>query len=142
MPEPLTILITGSRGWTEWERIETAILDAVESHFRNSTGRVVIADVASFVTIRHGGAEGADSWAELVGRRYGFKTDVHRPDYDNLPSKIAPLRRNDKMVELGADVCLAFRLNASRGTTYTIDKAMAAGIHTIVHESPQRERLF
>lgn len=52
----------------------------------------------------------------------------------------AGLMRNEYMVNLGADMCVAFLRNNSRGTQNTIDLARAVGIPTfVVPWIPSRE---
>ena len=47
--------------------------------------------------------------------------------------------RNEKMVNLGADVCLAFQRDKSKGTQITIDLARAAGIPTYVYTEEESD---
>jgi hypothetical protein len=114
------VLVTGSRDWIDRD----VILNAFSGlPFRHGTLPVVV----------HGDCKGADRLAELVAERvFGWKTEGHpaiwRPNGIYNPQ--AGLLRNRKMVELGADICLAFIKNGSRGATHCAGLAEEAGIPT------------
>jgi hypothetical protein len=129
----MRILITGSRQWTDRDAIEAAILEQVSLKLVENGN----------VTIVHGGAVGADVIAKDVARTYRMKQEEHLPKYaeryGGLAGLSAPLVRNDLMVSLGADVCLAFTVDDRwSGTRYTMKKAKEAGIPVI--ETSDRRR--
>lgn len=79
---------------------------------------------------------GADSMA-LAWRRdmvaLGFPVELEsHPAYWKEYGKRAGILRNIEMVEYGADVCLAFIRNSSRGSTHCSSLAIGAGIETII----------
>lgn len=115
------ILITGSRDWTSEWRIGNAILVFVEDH----------GDDHPF-TVVHGGAVGADFLAGHAARALGLRTEVHPADWARY-SKRAGYVRNKAMVSLGADVCLAFIKNGSRGATMCAGLAEEAGIPVVYY---------
>lgn len=122
------ILITGSR--------------AIEH--RATVGRALAAVWEEFgreqLLVRHGNARGADTHAGVVARMnpHAFVEERHpvtsrewRPQGPNGPvDRTAGHRRNQRMVDLGADVCLAFLKHGERnaGTRDCIRRARAAGI--------------
>jgi hypothetical protein len=118
------VLVTASRDWTDVDRIYRA-LDAI----RNRP-----------LTVVHGGARGGDRIADRWARERGEKDGVF-PEPHPVPKEAfrfggrqAPKNRNTFMVDLGADLCLAFWLNHSDGTWDCWTKAQRAGILTIVDE--------
>lgn len=81
------------------------------------------------ITIISGGAKGADQLVEKWQKERinvpSTEMKVFKPQYDKYPVHIAPLKRNDEIVE-AADIVVAFIVDNSRGTRYTIDKALKA----------------
>lgn len=121
----MRILITGSRGWTDEVAIIDALLTVTDGVYNNDS-----------ITVVHGGAAGADTLAGEAAARYlpGCTIEVHQPAWqaDGRFDRGAGFKRNQKMVDLGADYCLAFKLNDSRGTAHCISRAAAAGIKVLV----------
>ena len=77
-------------------------------------------------TIISGGAKGADTYAREFAIKHNLKLVEYLPDYDKYPPKIAPLKRNELIVD-ACDCLLAFWDGTSRGTKYTIDLAVKKG---------------
>ncbi len=121
--EPLRILITGSRTWTDRIAIARAISD-----YLGSTG-TSIGGAWPFPIVVHGGARGADQLADAVARNWGWTPECHPADWDRH-GRAAGYRRNAVMVALRADVCLAFIRDGSAGASHTARLAEAAGIPT------------
>lgn len=67
------------------------------------------------VVLIHGGARGADMLAAHIGRSMGLEIEAHPARWDVYGKAAGPLR-NKEMVELGADLVLAFPVGESRGT--------------------------
>jgi YspA, cpYpsA-related SLOG family len=117
----MRILVTGSRDWPYPEAVYRELSQA------SLNARVA----GEIVTIVDGACPtGADShahkWTELV---YATEVNSERHPADwNAEGRAAGPLRNQRMVALGADLCIAFRLNGSRGTTDCIQRAKAAGI--------------
>lgn len=109
------ILITGSRDWTD----EKAIFNAI-------TEEVFGKDVTQ-ITLIHGAARGADSIADKVARFYNLHVEVYPADWQAHGKAAGPIR-NQQMIDLGADVCLAFPKGESRGTRHCMKQAKKAGI--------------
>lgn len=135
------ILITGSRDWRDLD----AIKDALRAEYRKQPGPMEIV---------HGDAHGADRLAAraadeltdeehyLIGiRKYPADWEAycspvcwqHRKKRRN-GTEYCPRQghiRNERMVNLGADVCLAFPMARSKGTWGCMDLAEGAGIEVI-----------
>lgn len=125
------ILITGSRSWDDGVLIATAIEQCIE-------------DLAPARPVLVSGAcpDGADAIAEYVAAEvFGLEVERHPADWQ-AHGRSAGFRRNAEMVDLGADVCLAFisycnsprcdkpGLHPSHGASHTADLAERAGIPT------------
>jgi hypothetical protein len=130
------ILVTGSRDWPDprtgyvWEALDFAVENAkILGH--------------TYVTVVHGDCPtGVDAMAadycEDVASHWehaGIElfVEAHPADWAKHGKAAGPLR-NQEMVDLGADICLAFPLNASRGTRDCMRRAEAAGIPVKVVE--------
>ena len=111
----MRILITGSRDWTDYDTIHKAIGEAWLTYGRPYATVVV-----------HGKAKGADYLSGVAAKRMGFTVEEHPADWSF--GKVAGYLRNKEMVDAGADVCLAFIKNNSKGATMCADLAGKAGI--------------
>lgn len=116
------ILITGSR---EWPKPAWVMDTLVEYMTENLTEDV------KFIVVQ-GEARGADLQAKDCAKALkeaGWPVTYERHPADwQKHGRRAGFLRNEKMVRLGADVCLAFILNDSRGATMCRDLAAKAGI--------------
>ena len=114
-------LCTGSRSWRDQATIVAALTFA-HADLLASNQR------ASDLVIVHGACPtGADAIVDRVARELlGFTVERHPADWSQ--GRGAGFARNDRMVKLGADLCLAFWDGRSRGTLHTITQAVLAGI--------------
>ena len=77
-------------------------------------------------TIISGDAKGADTLAREFAQKHNLNLVEYLPEYDKYPPKIAPLKRNELIVD-ACDCLLAFWDGTSRGTKFTIDLAVKKG---------------
>jgi hypothetical protein len=77
--------------------------------------------------IIHGGAKGFDTLCELYAQEKGIKTEIYLPDYENNSPKIAPILRNQIIVDK-SDYFIAMQKDKSKGTQDAINKAVKRGI--------------
>lgn len=116
----MRILITGSRDWDDPVTIHRAIFRELYETKTPGYEAVLI----------HGACPtGADALADVYGTRIGMHVIRHPADWEQY-GKRAGFLRNAEMVEGGADVCLAFIKNKSRGASMTAQLAENAGIET------------
>jgi hypothetical protein len=117
--KPYRILITGSRDWDNALLLEAALANAC---YQNVPAVIV-----------HGACRtGADALASRWVQQHrviGLTEEMH-PAQWQWHGKAAGPRRNARMVSLGADACLAFIRNGSRGASHTAALAEQAGIPT------------
>lgn len=116
----MRILVTGSRDWYDKSVIRNALLS-------------VLTKEGEQVTVVHGGARGADYLAQECAYALGYIAERHDADW-NTYGKRAGYIRNKEMVDAGADICLAFIKNESRGATMCAQLAEDAGIPVIRYE--------
>lgn len=118
------ILITGSREWTDTDAIITALSNAWHQ-FGKPDDAVLVSGACP---------TGADAIAEAVwGGMWSYPVERHPADWETHGKAAGPLR-NQQMVDLGADVCLAFPLPGSRGTKHCMAAAEKAGIPIRVYK--------
>jgi ABC-type sugar transport system substrate-binding protein len=108
------ILVTGSRHWTDAQAVDHVL------------HRLWLA-APDAVLVSGACPTGADRIAEEAWESWGGTVERHPADWDRYGKPAGP-RRNQEMVDLGADICLAFPLPDSRGTVDCMAKAAAAGI--------------
>lgn len=117
------ILVTGSRDWDDEETVAFALLeqDPCAEHddcFMDE----------HLITVVHGDCpRGADAIADRFARQWGVTVERHPADWEQY-GKRAGFVRNAEMVQLGADICLAFIKNGSKGASMTARLAEEAGI--------------
>ncbi|WP_031514818.1 DUF2493 domain-containing protein [Streptomyces sp. NRRL F-5123] len=108
------VLVTGSRDWHQPVSIEIALTSLLLTR--------------RHITVVHGACpRGADAMAHAWATTRGIEVEPHPADWQQH-GKAAGFRRNAEMVNLGADLCLAFIRNSSRGASHTAALADAAGI--------------
>jgi hypothetical protein len=120
----MRILVTGSRDWDDYYTIFAALEDVVDG---------VPMDEVTLVS----GAcpTGADRLAEREFEYVGRHDQIERHPADwEKHGRSAGYVRNKEMVDLGADVCLAFIKNGSKGASMTAAMAEEAGIPTVRYE--------
>jgi hypothetical protein len=120
------ILITGSRTWTNQNRIRAVLA----YHCQAFPG----------ATLVHGAARGADRIAADIWTGWGLPTEAHPvtpAQWRERPGR-AGHDRNAHMVALGAVVCLAFIRNNSPGATDCAARADNAGIPTYRHRETEQ----
>ncbi len=101
----MKLLIVGSRSIKEY---------AFENLIPNETTMIIT-----------GGAKGIDALAEKYADKKCLSKLILRPQY-NLYGRGAPLKRNEKMVEI-CDIALIIWDGHSKGTEYTINYANKIG---------------
>lgn len=111
------LLVTGTR--EGWDHDELRFI--LHEHWEALGG-------GGDVTLVHGGARGVDRQAAHVWSSQGLPVEVHEADWETYGKGAGPYR-NQKMVDLGAEQCVAFvLLGSSRGTQDCMERARNAGI--------------
>ena len=110
--------MTGSREWDNYPLMMTTLADWI------------LDDEGLRATLVHGGCPtGADREAASFWRITGRPVEPHPANWQRYGKAAGP-RRNQEMVDAGADQCIAFfkRGAANRGTADCVARARAAGI--------------
>jgi hypothetical protein len=111
----MRILVTGSRDWDDTATIYQALSEA-----RGDTPH-------DQIVLIHGAARGADRIASRYADAMDWSNESHHAEWDKY-GKRAGIMRNLQMVNAGADICVAFILNNSRGATHCANYAESKGI--------------
>ncbi|MGW7597293.1 SLOG family protein [Streptomyces antimycoticus] len=122
---PYRVLVTGSRDWEKHALLYTALNDALDE--ANKLGRPM---VVVHGACPRGADEIAHNWAQAAIQMGDHVTEESHPANWRINGKRAGFIRNAHMVNLGADLCLAFIRNGSRGASHTATLAEQAGIPT------------
>lgn len=119
----MRVIVCGSRRWHDRHAIETWL-----AHLADLT------DNLATVTIVTGFAAGADRIAHQEALKAGLLVEPHPADWQTHGKAAGPVR-NERMAELGADLCVAFWDGRSAGTHDMMLRAEKHGIPVeIVHE--------
>lgn len=130
------LLVSGSRNHTDTELIRAVLVCA---------GRRLGRDTV----LVHGAAPGVDSIAAGIWEAWGLPVEAHPADWTRCVPGCPPLhrkvrrdgdtwcptaghRRNQAMVDAGADLMLALPLGPSAGTRDCARRARTAGIPTVL----------
>ncbi len=109
-----TILVTGSRAWTNRALVEEH-LDGVAR----------LAPAGAAIRLVHGGARGADQMAAAHARARGWHVKSYVADWVRY-KRAAGVRRNAEMLaDARPDVAVAFHRDKSRGTADMIRRVRA-----------------
>lgn len=118
----MRVIVTGSRDWWDFE-----VLDCVLSATFEGDGPHVLVHGACPT-----GADAmADEWVRQVSDQLAITVERHPADWERL-GKRAGFARNAEMINLGADECVAFIRNNSRGASHTARLAQAAHMVTSI----------
>lgn len=124
MPDPYRVLVTGSRDWPD----PAAVHAALEAVYRSTRATPVVVVHGACPT---GADEHARAWAAEMHRQGRPVLEEPHPANWRPGGRLdrgAGFRRNAEMVNLGADIVLAFIRNNSRGASHTAALAEQAGI--------------
>jgi hypothetical protein len=116
----MRVLITGSRDWDDIETIAQTLskLDWV--------------DPGPHILVSGHCPTGADALCEEIATSMKWGIELHPADWETH-GKRAGFVRNADMVNLGADICLAYIKNESKGATMTAELADKRGIPTLIY---------
>jgi hypothetical protein len=123
MSAPYRVLVTGSRDWPTPNAVWAALNDARFEAVLSGRPLVVVHGACP-----NGADTHASQWAEIAAQFTRSVTEEAHPANWQINGKQAGFIRNQHMVNLGADVCLAFIRNGSRGASHTAALAEQAGI--------------
>lgn len=113
------VLVTGSRDWWDQDKVWSALWNVYQDY------------EAYTMTVVHGGCPtGADDFAEQWAGYHApeVTSEIHEAEWDEHGKAAGPIR-NREMVQLGADIVLAFPLGESRGTRNTMQLAEGHGLY-------------
>lgn len=133
----MRVLVTGSREWPDQERIWRALDLAYENK----------GILDRFFIVVHGGAKGADrmAMAWVRGKRRDGELNIYHETHwaewkqGGKFIKAAGHQRNQRMVDKGADLALAFIRNNSPGASGCLNMIQRAGIPVEIHRIDDQE---
>lgn len=116
----MRVLVTGDRNW----RNAPVVMDALDQGIEMPRGRT-----HEEITIVHGDARGADTYAEVCAQLLMLHTDPHPAMWERDGRGAGPIR-NQQMLDSGVDYVLGFHndIRSSRGTRDMLRRCARAGI--------------
>lgn len=135
----MRILVTGARNWEDLDTARSGLLQAARL-----TGATLL-DLSEIILV-HGGAGGFDLVCAGIAEELGWETEEHKAAWHPLgergrPDNLAGHKRNQLMVDLGADMlvagimpcqkgryCPVPKPHPSHGTMDCVGRALLAGI--------------
>lgn len=114
--QPKTVLVCGSRIWSDPRPIKRALTEA------SSEG---------FTCLVHGDCRGADRLAGALATRMGFHVCKEPANWGKYGKAAGPIRNQLMLDEYKPERVYAFPLEHSRGTLNMIDKSHKAGVKEI-----------
>lgn len=120
---PYRVLVTGSRDWPAPDRVWSALNNVRDEALITDRDLVVVHGACP-----NGADEQAARWCRTATQFATGVTEERHPAQWRTNGKAAGFIRNAYMVNLGADICLAFIHNGSRGASHTAALAERAGI--------------
>ena len=114
----MRVIVIGDRAWDCRELAAEVV-------------RRLVAKYGQGLVIVHGAAGGVDAAFATAAEAQGVAVEPHRAEWVRLGKRAGP-SRNQRMVDAGADFCLAFHrfIANSEGTRDCARRAIAAGIPT------------
>jgi hypothetical protein len=109
MTQPKTVIVTGSRYWTNVGAIELAL------------------EAEQPTLVVHGGARGADAIAHAWARRKGVAVQEYPADWQRQGKRAGPIRNVQMVSAHHTAVVLAFPLGGP-GTKHCMNVARIAGL--------------
>lgn len=107
----MRVIVTGGRDYGDAARVWLEIV------------RIGMQDMHAIIV--HGAAPGADTLARFIAEDLGLVTEAHPANWNKWGKAAVPIRNQD-MVDLGADLVLAFPGGADAADC--VRRARAAGI--------------
>jgi hypothetical protein len=132
------VLVTGSREWKDWRTFSRAMVELQVQHaemYYDSQGEPVDYDTEGWVIVHGACPTGADAMADEWASVNFMTVERHPAQWDQF-GRGAGFRRNQEMVDLGADICLGFIINGankSRGTRDCLRRAVSADIPVLTY---------
>ena len=126
----LRLLITGSRSWADEDFIASVLQD-IWVEYGSPTDAIMVNGKCP---------KGADLIGERVWRRMGLEIEPYPAEWNKYPRGAAGPIRNKQMVDTGADVCVAFMIHGSVGTSGCVKLAEKAGIPVRLYTSTWQEQ--
>ena len=120
----MRVLVTGSRDWDDWEAVwrQLDALCPAPGH------TLIVVHGACPTGADHHASDWCDEFAWFAEQRGAeLIVEPHAADWAKHGKAAGPIR-NQQMVDVGADLCLAFVKNNSRGASDCLARAQAAGI--------------
>lgn len=104
----MKLLISGSRQFTDKKGLVSAV-QLLEKELN-----------ITFNFILHGGAKGADTLAEVYAQSNGIPTKVIVSNYDRYFAKVAPLKRNELLVQEADAILVLYGFGGKQGGSFHV----------------------